>query len=1108
MENEVYLAEGERRIVFKDKDIFALPDGINDVNHGKPNKVRTARFTMLTWLPKSLMGQFQRVANIYFLCIAVLVMFPWSPKDWKSKVGPFCMVLLWTALKDLHEDARRRADDKSENSQKCMRFECERDIFRYVRWEDVQVGDVLLVKSDEAFPADLILLYAGGGHEAFISTISLDGETNLKERQPPPMCEQFKVDDASYVDQVKAGDETVSCNPMEITKQDSKEMNTEEIAFVAGCSIVKAMNKICFSMKVGRPEVAVSDVKGSISTGSQSEVCPIAFGNFLPRGCTLRNTTFIVAVAIYVGADTKTRLNSATSSGKISNMQEYLNYCVWGLLVSLVFLCSYAATLSALQEDSFTFCCGDTSLVIRTGIFTITFYHVVPMSLYVCFEMLKLTLIYQVNNDTQMVDPTTGDYAVARTSDLIEEMGQIDFIFSDKTGTLTKNEMVFARACISGTDVGDFRKPKSGVAEGVAKCKAGLEKSDSDPFWKDVRWFFTCLATCHSVQISKNREEGDGKAYQGMSPDEVSLVESAAEVGIVLKRRSHSRGKKGRSSGSSELTLEHFDAKIGKNREQVYSVLHELDFTSDRKRMSVVLRVGSEIFLVTKGADSVMEELVTEPFSDEYHHALKEYSSLGLRTLIIAYKKVERAEFRQWEKAYKSTQNSTDADKDEQVAKVQAQLEVNLKMVGVTAVEDCLQDGVPEAIATIKGAGVRIWVLTGDKTETAVDIAHSCQLFTEETKLAYATDASDIGEALAMLQAAKKSIEGVEKSGLVLDGKTIRHCLLSAECKNLIYDLGRASQSCVCCRLTPLQKRNLVDVVRIKDKRTITLAIGDGANDVPMISGAHLGIAVRGKEGAQAVQVSDVAISQFRFLVPLLLCHGRRAYRKVALFLCYYLYKNVCLLMGDVVWMHMDRYRGRIAFPEYLSINYNVAFTSWHILFVLGFDMDVPDSVANSTPELYLVGPERKLFNKKVFSAWCLCAVYHGCAAWVIAAFMVIKDAEYDKTQPGQFWEGSITAFTIIIAVVMVKLLLHCQSPCKFKTSILPTLGAVFCYVAILGGMAYTKMAQDLQPSIKEIPADILANPNALTAMAVGPVVILIPDVIFMMAKRRFCISK
>merc|ERR1719183_238206 len=134
-----------------------------------------------------------------------------------------------------------------------------------------------------------------------------------------------------------------------------------------------------------------------------------------------------------------------------------------------------------------------------------------------------------------------------------------------------------------------------------------------------------------------------------------------------------------------------------------------------------------------------------------------------------------------------------------------------------------------------------------------------------------------------------------------------------------------------------------------------------------MIQGAHIGIGVRGKEGNQAVQASDIAVSQFRFLRPLLLCHGRRAYRRVSFFLCYYLYKNVMLAMADVVWAHQLHFRGSIAFPEYLSIGYNVVFTSVHILLVLGFDLDVPDDVSNSYPILYTVGPRRELFNRRVF---------------------------------------------------------------------------------------------------------------------------------------------
>merc|ERR1719482_823267 len=519
------------------------------------------------------------------------------------------------------------------------------------------------------------------------------------------------------------------------------------------------------------------------------------------------------------------------------------------------------------------------------------------------------------------------------------------------------------------------------------------------------------------------------------------------------------------------------------------------------------MRLGSELHLITKGADNVMEGLIDKPFSESYKNHLKQYSQYGLRTLVIAHKKLDRHLFRMWERDYKDAQTITDNSKDERVFKVQAQLETDLKMLGITGVEDCLQDGVPEAIATIKAAGVRVWVLTGDKVETAVDIAHSCRLFTDNTTLAYAVDATSEEDALSKLQAARTKLEGITDGGryggLVLDGVTIKHCLPSAACKDLIFQLGMASRSCVCCRLTPLQKRNLVDIVVHRDPKIITLAIGDGANDVPMIEGAHLGVAVRGKEGAQAVQVSDVAISQFRFLVPLLLCHGRRAYRRVALFLCYYLYKNVALLMGDVVWMHMDKFRGRIAFPEYVSINYNVAFTSWHLLFVLGFDHDVPDTVAVANPLLYHVGPERRLFNKYVFTAWMLSAVYHGVAAWLIASFLVIDGAPYHKDEPGRFWEGSITALSIIILCVCGKLLVSSQSPFKFKTSILPTLGALLLYVIAIGCISYMPPFPDWQPCMYGLIADFMQNVKALAVSALAPLLILSVDIVATVAKKK-----
>merc|ERR1719440_2604529 len=230
-------------------------------------------------------------------------------------------------------------------------------------------------------------------------------------------------------------------------------------------------------MSMGAPEAVVNEVRGVISSDTQSEM-PISATNFLPRGCTLRNTLWILAIVAFVGDDTKTRLNTAKSKGKMSNIQKYLNMCVWGLLVCLLLLCIYAAAMASMQEESFEVCCGDESYLVRLGIFTVTFYHVVPMSLYVCFEILKLILTYLVNTDKNMVDPDTGAFAVSRTSDLIEEMGQINFMFSDKTGTLTKNEMVFARGCVGGMDLGDFRRSdgEAGPPESVLRIQDALTK--------------------------------------------------------------------------------------------------------------------------------------------------------------------------------------------------------------------------------------------------------------------------------------------------------------------------------------------------------------------------------------------------------------------------------------------------------------------------------------------------------------------------------------------------------------------------------------------------------------------------------------------------------
>jgi magnesium-transporting ATPase (P-type) len=402
--------------------------------------------------------------------------------------------------------------------------------------------------------------------------------------------------------------------------------------------------------------------------------------------------------------------------------------------------------------------------------------------------------------------------------------------------------MVFAKCMVSGQDLGDFRRgsslAKDEVAPGVAKAREILSSDEN------VMHFFTCLALCHAVQPTPSLT---GITYAGMSPDEIAFVEVARDVGIVLESRDQAPGV------HSVLVVKGLPVK-----EDRVTIRQEIEFNADRKRMSVLLEWGDEFMCITKGADSAMEPLLTQPYSESDNQAITDFSKMGLRTLVVGSRKLSKEDYLKWETQYLKAQAILDDTRNEEVEKCVVEMEIGLTFCGITAVEDRLQDGVPQAIAQIKAAGIKVWVLTGDKVETAVDIARSCTLFTESTNIAYATHATSVAEVSQMLSKAKTTLADAAIGGLVLDGPSVQHALSDDDCQALILELGLQCQSCVCCRLSPAQKRQLVELVRSRDKYKVTLSIGDGANDVPMLEGAHIGIGVRGKEGAQAVQVATL----------------------------------------------------------------------------------------------------------------------------------------------------------------------------------------------------------------------------------------------------------
>eukprot|EP00929_Paragymnodinium_shiwhaense_P112427 TRINITY_DN80685_c0_g1_i1.p1 TRINITY_DN80685_c0_g1~~TRINITY_DN80685_c0_g1_i1.p1 ORF type:complete len:1223 (+),score=190.12 TRINITY_DN80685_c0_g1_i1:36-3671(+) len=1065
--DDLATSPGSRLIRFSHEGGCVYPPRLNQLHGGRPNRIKTTKYTLLTWLPVSLYGQFKRIANVYFLIISVLVLFDISPKDPRSKVGPFVLVLLWAAIKDLWEDLRRRRDDDHENNLTAYCYDPESESLKLKAWKDIRCGDLLAVLSGEAFPADLVLLRTPGGAEALMSTVMLDGESNLKERVPHAALERlFGIETTS----------TSSLDP-EQTIEDSglREARKEAERLIA------TFGKGGLGIQLGSPDSTLSHVRGRLKASSSSagQWSEIIEANFLPRGCILSKTPFVLGIVVYTGDDTKTRMKSANGFiMKFSDMQVYLNWSVWGLLTALLVFCAYAATMSTTVAKT------EQDWLVSFVRYLIVLYHVVPMSLYIVYEVLKLVLGFQVNADEQMVDPVTKQSALARTTDLMEEIGQIDFIFSDKTGTLTVNDMVFSRCHVAGLDLGCFQK-----GDGLQRAKAVMEHPPEDHQRLRVHWFFQCLAMCHSVKVVQDQK--GTKTYVGHSPDEVALVQAARSFGVCLENRFRVRG-------SQELRLSFEDGSS-----HLVSVLHVLEFSFERKRMSVIVKIGNSIHCICKGADNVMNELIPLPLSQSCEDDILRYSRQGLRTLVVASRELSKECYENWAKRLISIKKSAFQMQDQLTRDLYAEMERDLTFVGVTAVEDRLRDGVVEAISTLKQAGIRIWMLTGDKLETAVDIARSCSLFQEDTQIACLSNASSEKQAAEKLASAIAEADNNKDVGVVLDGATLQYLLMSPDSQSSLVDLGLRSRSCVCCRLSPMQKQQLVSLVRKTSPTTTTLAIGDGANDVAMLQGAHIGIGIRGNEGAQAVQASDIAISEFRFLVPLLLCHGRRAYRRVALFLCYYFYKNLALIMGDIVWMHQEpRFSGQIAFPEYLSIGFNAMFTSWHVLFALGFDFDVPDDVANSHPELYAAGPSRALFNRSVFVKWILYALWHGVVAWCVPSYW-FGGNDYDAEESDLYWVSSCASFIIVVNIVMLRLFLTSVSPLKLTTW-LPSLISVTFVFPVLWLLGYTPLGEEFQPNLLGVPEQLLTNSKALCVLFAVPFAALWPDCLEKLLESTF----
>ncbi|EMR71793.1 putative phospholipid-translocating p-type atpase domain-containing protein [Eutypa lata UCREL1] len=1135
----------------------------NPINSYARNKIRTAKYTPLSFIPKNLWFQFHNVANIFFLFLVILVFFPiFGGTNPGLNAVPLICIIAITALKDAIEDYRRTildqelnnapvhrlvgwnnvnvAEDnislwrrfkkgnsrffgmfwrlisslwkkkpqekdgledsadprasmetKATNRQSMLSPRNERSSFMSFQeniqmtpvssplprqhqpdlletpdrpesqlsydpkeaetlarvkgdlinptlpvsgnarfhkdyWKSIQVGDFVRIYNNDELPADIIVLSTSDTDGAcYVETKNLDGETNLKVRQALRCGRTLKH--ARDCERAQFRIESEASQP----------------------NLYKYSGAIRWEQYIA-----------GVGPREMSE--PISIDNLLLRGCNIRNTEWVLGVVVFTGHDTKIMMNAGITPSKRARIARELNFnviCNFGILFIICLLAAIVNGYSWSQSDTstafydFGSIGGSPSM---SGFITfwaalIVFQNLIPISLYITLEIIRTLQAVFIYSDVQMYDETIDYPCVPKSWNISDDIGQIEYIFSDKTGTLTQNVMEFKKATVNGQPYGEAyteaqagmqrrlgidvvkesAKAKREIAAGKVHALEGLRKLHDNPYLHDEDMtfiapdfvddltgvsgdeqrkanahFMLVLALCHTVIAEHVPGDQPKIEFKAQSPDEAALVATARDMGFTVL---------GSTSDGIRLNV------MGEERH--YTVLNTIEFNSTRKRMSAIVKMpDGRIILFCKGADSIIYSRLKRGEQVELRKNTAEHLEMfareGLRTLCIAQRVLSEEEYLAWRKEHDRAATAL-ADREAKLEVVADQIEQDLTLLGGTAIEDRLQDGVPDTIALLGEAGIKLWVLTGDKVETAINIGFSCNLLNNDMELVHVKVDEDESGGTAdddfvtqveqqldtylkafnitgsdedLAHARKNHEPPAPTHALIIDGFTLRW-VLHDSVKQKFLLLCKQCKSVLCCRVSPAQKAAMVAMVKT-GLDVMTMSVGDGANDVAMIQEADVGVGIAGVEGRQAVMSADYAIGQFRFLQRLVLVHGRWSYRRMAESISNFFYKNIIWIFTIFWYQVFCQFDITYIFEFTLIMFFNLAFTSLPPIVMGIFDQDVSDEVSLAVPQLYRRGIERLEWTQKKFWLYMLDGLYQSVMGFFIP-YLAIAGTPY-----------------------------------------------------------------------------------------------------------------
>lgn len=701
-----------------------------------------------------------------------------------------------TIFREAIDDFRRYQRDREVNSQKYRRL-MRTGNFEMVPSSKLKVGDIIMVEKDERIPADLVLLRTSDKSGAvFIRTDQLDGETDWKLRLAVPTTQKLQ--------------------------NDADLLNIEA------------------SIYIEKPQRDIHSFIGTFSReGGEEEALDLQNTMWANTVCAAGVATGII---VYTGNETRSVMNNSQPRSKMGLLDMEINGITKVLFCAVIGLAFVMMCMKGFNGPWYRY-------MFR---FVLLFSYIIPISLRVNLDMGKAFYSWQMQNDPEI--PGT----VVRSTTIPEELGRISYLLTDKTGTLTQNEMIFKKIHLGTVAYGSDSfelvastiqalsaniHPSSDQQEMSAKSASIMRKPEGWRVWEAVK----ALSLCHNVTPIYEENESDALAksvsveihstrtYQASSPDEIALVKWTEQVGLALYDRDLTSitlqltglVKSSSADNASILTTTtdlSTSSSLSHEKLLKYKILQIFPFTSESKRMGIIVQDNNtgEITFYLKGADVVMQTIVqyNDWLSEESGNMARE----GLRTLVVAKKLLTFDQYNDFETKYNAARLSI-TDRIQKVQTVIESIEREMELLCLTGVEDRLQDQVRPTLELIRNAGVKIWMLTGDKLETATCIAKSSHLVGRNQNVHILKSINSRTDAHLELNQFRRK----QDCALVVSGESLDICLQYYQYE--FMELATQSPAVVCCRCSPTQK---AEVVRLIQKHTgkRTCAVGDGGNDV------------------------------------------------------------------------------------------------------------------------------------------------------------------------------------------------------------------------------------------------------------------------------------